>query len=116
MGDLNARTGGRDDRAEATDVYLARELAAMGAAGVTAADVTPSEWCAKVGPRASRDMGITNKHGTFLLDMCREQGLLILNGRLHGDEAGAHTFFQHGDTSRHCSLIDYCVATLPALV
>ena len=73
VGDLNARTGGRDDRAEATDVNLSRELGAMhGDRGVTAADYTPSEWCARVEPRASRDVGITNEHGTFLLDMCRE--------------------------------------------
>ena len=48
VGDQDARSGGQADRAEVTDLNIAREPGAMGAAGVTAADATPSHWCAGV--------------------------------------------------------------------
>ena len=60
--------------------------------------------------RRSMDTKILNQPGRRLLQMCRELGLVILNGRLPGDEEGQFTF--HG--SKGQSLIDYAIAS-PAL-
>jgi len=114
MGDLNARTGGGDDRV--CDITW-REWQALDEAGVAApADMLPQAAHAlRVPRRASADTGRTNAHGAFVVELCKDAGLVILNGRLPGDPHGACTFHQHGDTERGRSLIDYCLAN-PGLV
>jgi hypothetical protein len=104
LGDLNARTSQADDRgghdADGGDPVVAR----------TAWDITRS---ARVGQRTSADHGSQNAHGKDLISLCRDSGIVILNGRLPGDEGGAHTF--HADTRNLHSVIDYFIAS-PALV
>jgi len=53
--------------------------------------------------------GLKGWHNEFL-DLCRSLGLLILNGRITGDESGECTCFANGGSS----LVDYMVAS-PAL-
>ena len=110
MGDLNARTGSKDDRC---DQSFFREWEALEAAGISAPGdlVQEGVWSSRVGGRASCDKGRTNGHGGFLLDLCRDQGLLVLNGRLPGDVEGAYTYYQHGNPEGHSSVIDYFVAS-----
>jgi hypothetical protein len=53
--------------------------------------------------------GLKGSHNEFL-DLCHSSGLLILNGRIAGDESGECTCFANGGSS----LVDYMVAS-PAL-
>ena len=57
--------------------------------------------------RNNLDSKSPNKSGKLLLEMCKETGLRILNGRSMGDLFGEFTCF----TYNGCSLIDYAVAS-----
>jgi len=50
--------------------------------------------------------GLKGWHNEFL-DLCRSSGLLILNGKITGDESGECICFANGDSS----LVDYMVAS-----
>lgn len=110
MGDLNARTRDADDRAERS---TALEWEGLQHAGVAAPSdlVHACVVCTTVGKRTSRDHGNVNAHGTHLLQACKQQALVVFNGRLPGDDDGACTFFQHGNADSGNSLIDYFVGS-----
>jgi hypothetical protein len=59
--------------------------------------------------RRNQDTRAPNALGRKLLEICRMHGLLIMNGRLVGDEAGSYTF--HADGREGRSLIDYVIAS-----
>jgi hypothetical protein len=68
--------------------------------------------------RANMDSARPNRSGAKLTELCRHNNLLILNGRLPGNEDGCWTF--HGDPTRGAdgavtykksSVIDYTVAS-----
>lgn len=72
-------------------------------------DVLPDDYIAdKCLPRFSQDKGHLNSNGTFLLDLCKQTGLRILNGRVGSDAGiGKYTFVGH----RGSSLVDYVLAS-----
>jgi hypothetical protein len=105
LGDLNARTGQEDDReGERGEAWGHAPAANEG-------DIARA---GQVGPRKSADLPKPNPHGKRLLQLCRETGMVILNGRLPGDEHGAFTFQATGQHAKR-SLVDYFVAS-PGLV
>lgn len=59
--------------------------------------------------RQSRDNIYDPEMGGRLIRMCRDQNLVILNGRLPGDTHGAFTFFADGREGR--SVVDYIIST-----
>lgn len=52
---------------------------------------------------------VVNKSGRQLLQMCKNLGLYIINGRTHGDSLGRSTYCSHLGNS----VIDYCITDLP---
>ena len=113
MGDLNARTGDLNDR---LDLQNVREWGTMCDMGVPVPTevVALQEHASHAGQRRNRDSGI-NEHGKQLVYLCRDQGLLILNGRLPGDLCGDFTYFRGGNNEDCHSTIDYFIAS-PGLV
>ena len=57
--------------------------------------------------RQSQDKGRLNNHGTMLLDMCKQTGLRIMNGRCGEDKSGQYTHVG----SRGSSVVDYVVSS-----
>ena len=55
--------------------------------------------------RRNNDKSKVNEHGNCLLDLCRDSGLRILNGRKFGDIFGNCTYF--GPMCKEPTLIDY---------
>ena len=109
MGDLNARTGKLDDRYDDGDMLMWEGMEGSGAA--MPADLIAKQMASRmIQLRNSCDEKV-NKNGGMLINLCREQGLVILNGRLPGDTVGACTYFMHGKKDKPSSLIDYFVAT-----
>ena len=53
--------------------------------------------------RNNQDKKATNKSGKLLIELCKEAGLRILNGRTIGDLHGKYTCI----TYNGCSLVDY---------
>lgn len=107
-GDMNARVG------EKSDVLESAVWEGMEAAGV----VVPQA-AVQVPPRRTQDGKYFDKAlGGPFLDLCSLHGLVILNGRLTGDNdervGGAFTFYARGRPNAR-SLIDYFIAT-PSLV
>ena len=90
MGDLNARTG-----MEADTLAALQELEDL--------DIEAS--CDPVA-RKNED-GVVNAQGRCLLSLCKEAGLVILNGRLPGDEHGSFTF----ESANGRSAVDYFLAS-----
>lgn len=107
MGDLNARTGSLDDRGTAFDVQDWTELQAAGI-DIPADVIQAASETTNIAQRCSRDRQ-TNKIGKRIIQMCKDHGLIILNGRLPGDTVGQCTFFADGKPGQ--SLIDYYIAT-----
>ena len=104
LGDFNARTG----RCLETDVQATDELAALTErTGIAAGLATAHPALAHLQARRSCDAQV-NAMGRDLLQMCKTSGLVILNGRLPGDEEGTWTF--HGSRRRR-SVIDYAIAS-----
>ena len=59
-------------------------------------------------PRFSQDYGRTNNNGSLLLDLCKQTGLRIFNGRVGDDsDKGKCTFVGHNGTS----LVDYFIGS-----
>ena len=52
----------------------------------------------------------SNKHGLQLLQLCRTQGLYIINGRSRGDPYGRYTYSSHLSSSR--PTVDYFITDL----
>ena len=57
--------------------------------------------------RCSQDKGRINNNGIVLLDLCKQTGMRILNGRCDRDQDGKNTFI--GRTGS--SVVDYVIAT-----
>ena len=104
LGDLNARTGACLE----TDADAQGEWAALSLhAGITIDASILHPALAHIGPRQSCDTQV-NAMGKDLLQMCKSRGLVILNGRLPGDETGTWTFY---GSRRRRSVIDYVLAS-----
>ena len=58
-------------------------------------------------PRNNLDPKRTNKSGKYLLDLCKETGLRILNGRKVGDLSGKPTCIRYNG----CSVVDYMLVS-----
>ena len=92
LGDLNARTANLADFVEDDSVDHV--------------DVLPDDNSADTPMSGmSADTG-TNQFGTCLLDLCKQSGLRIINGRF-GAESGKYTYL----TDRGSSVVDYVLAT-----
>ncbi len=112
-GDLNARTACHDDRYDDIEMHEWQDM--EGANIPVPTDLINMHACARMAaPRYSCDM-TSNRNGRLLLDLCKQQGMLIINGRLPSDASGACTFYKHGNPGGACSLIDYFIAT-PSLI
>ena len=96
MGDFNARTGVLNDYVE-LDETARLDL-----------DLLPSDYLEDIvlPTRLNVDQ-IVNDQGKYLLDMCIESKLRILNGRILGDSLGYNTYFG----PRGSSTIDYIVVS-----
>ena len=103
LGDFNSRTGCCLE----TDVSTADELAALAELVGMAPGAPTHPALASLQARQSCDTQV-NAMGRHLLHMCKSRGLVILNGRLPGDEEGTWTF--HGSRGRR-SVIDYAIAS-----
>ena len=57
-------------------------------------------------PRCSQD-SVHNKSGCKLLSFCKENDLMILNGRVESDSEGRFTYLSRAG----CSVIDYVVVS-----
>ena len=62
-------------------------------------------------PRNNLDPKLINNSGKHLLNLCKESGLRILNGRTIGDLQGKHTCI----TYNGCSVIDYMLVSIELL-
>ena len=112
-GDLNARTGRVPDTCDHRDLGHWAELA-LGGVPVPGDLITAQYKLSRHATRRNNQDSTTNSHGRALIQLCKEHGLVILNGRVPGDEGGAFTYFRHGKTDM-CSTIDYFVCS-PSLV
>ena len=94
QGDFNARTG------------EAQEFITDDANSAIFHDSLPDDYESDIQIiRQSLDKGNVDKRGTQLIDLCTENNLRILNGRIVGDCKGKKTCFQHGGSS----LVDYVI-------
>jgi exonuclease III len=89
LGDFNSRTGVNNETLE-YNTYIDDEL--------------PVD--SSLTQRNSKD-NKTNEFGKKLLDLCRHNNLIILNGRVIGDMLGQYTSFHYNGSSA----IDYCIVT-----
>ena len=71
--------------------------------------ILPEDYCADVNlTRQSLDNGRLNSYGTQLLDICKQSGLGILNGRVGDDQnIGKYTYV----ASTGSSVVDYVIST-----
>ena len=71
----------------------------------------PDDYTAgRVRPHVLQDSGHTNNNGIALLELCKQTGLRVLNGRCDQDAGiGKYSFVG----SRGCSLVDYVLAPEP---
>jgi len=98
ISDFNARTNVADDYVDCR--YFADHMLDTLPLGNDFSEVLPERHNSDKG-------GLKGWHNEFL-DLCRSSGLLILNGRIAGDESGECTCFANGGFS----LVDYMVASL----
>ena len=97
MGDFNARVGLGVDF-DGSDIGEDLLLQSTGTAPVI-----------DINPRCSTDTAPPNRLGEALLHLCVVSGLIIMNGRTHGDMHGATTFYADGMDRK--SVIDYVLAS-----
>ena len=96
MGDFNARTGVANDYIELDHIYQADE------------GILPSYFLEdSLLPKRFNIDKIINIQGQYLLDLCIETRLHILNGRFIGDSAGCNTYLR----PRISSTIDYVIVS-----
>ena len=109
-GDLNSRTGLLDDRVPIDDLQEWQDLN-IANVPIPSSLITSQLQLHTLPSRCSTDHTI-NVHGRRLIEICQSQGLVILNGRLPGDESGSMTYTQHGNSVlNHSSLIDYYISS-----
>lgn len=92
FGDLNARTGN----------LFAKELPEYSGDLMHDDDLTDGLCVSRI----SKDSTV-NDFGRYLINMCEQLELVILNGVLQGDECGHYTYIAHNGSS----VIDYFVAS-----
>ena len=107
-GDLNSRTGCLDDRGSIVEQEEWEHSGAPSPAEL----VHERGLIQSIAMRNSSD-SCDNDMGKRLIKFCQDHCMIILNGRLPGDESGAHTF--HADGREAFSLVDYFIST-PRLV
>ena len=106
LGDFNSRTGcALEYDTQETDDWAEME-SHMGVAP-PCASIRMRTLCEHLPMRRSMDT-TKNLMGSELLQVCKSHGLVILNGRLPGDENGTWTFYGPG---RSCSVIDYIIVS-----
>jgi sorting nexin-29 len=110
MGDMNARTGGLDDFCNKSDLSQWEGMESAGVHVPSGLIHDQSHIARMFSHRANKDT-VSDSNGRLLADICRDHGLIILNGRISGDQEGMHTYFQHGKLSGSKSVIDYFVST-----
>ena len=94
LGDLNSRIGQHYD-------YVADDFATHIHVDAIPDDYIPDQNL----PRKSQDQ-VTNQNGQLLLDLLKQTGLRVANGRVCEDrDVGSFTFV----SSRGSSLVDYCI-------
>ena len=91
IGDLNSRTGAENDLLE-PNVHIDSMHCLDGGD--------------KVNVRISND-SVLSQYGKTVIDLCKHNNLLILNGRTLGDLDGKYTSFHYNG----CSVIDYCIVS-----
>ena len=102
-------------QADLLDFCAAGEVVLMGdfnAHTCTERDVpadTSNSQLACIPTRASMDAHAVNRMGRHLLETCQRFGLVILNGRLPGDESGHTT--HSGNRGGQGSLLDYIIVS-----
>ena len=107
-GDFNARVGIAADHEEHTEWEGTEEHTGV---APPLEDLRMQRVLQNLPRRDSQDSEC-NEMGQRLLDMCKATGLLILNGRLPGDEQGACTFYGPlGKQKSGSAVLDYCIAT-----
>jgi hypothetical protein len=107
-GDFNARVGAAADHEEHTEWEGTEEHTGV----APPLDDLRMQRVLQNLPRRDSQDSECNEMGRFLLDMCKATGLLILNGRLPGDEQGACTFYGPiGKEKSGSAVLDYCIAT-----
>ena len=72
-------------------------------------DVLPDDYCIDFNSsRTSQDKGRLNNNGHLLLDLCKQTGLRILNGRIGNDKnIGRYTYIGHNGSS----VVDYIISS-----
>ena len=72
-------------------------------------DILPEDYSADISlTRYSQDSGRLNNNGRMLLDLCKQTGLRIMNGRVGNDKnLGRYTYVG----SRGSSVVDYVIST-----
>ena len=106
VGDMNARTGSLSD-------YVIIEKCILEKTGFICENATSELLCdedtlikSNVTPhRVNMDKKSDNR-GRKLIEMCKNTGLLIVNGRIGADSRVGHT------TCKNVSTVDYCIASL----
>ena len=75
---------------------------------INVGDVLPDDYVTDVPViRCCEDTGNLNNYGSLLLDLCKQTGLRILNGRCCEDKQGLYTYIG----PRGSSLVDYVVTS-----
>lgn len=93
-GDMNAHTSDNPD-------FVADE-------SLNHTDFLPDEYCVdNYLKRCSQDKGRINNNGNMLLDLCKQSGMRILNGRCNGDKDGKFTYVG----SKGSSVVDYVITS-----
>ena len=106
-GDFNSRTSSQPDYIE-TDEFFSELFDFDAETAEFFSHINKLECLNILKDRRSQDSHVNN-HGHRLLDLCRNNNLFILNGRL-GQDRGIGRF-----TFRNASVIDYMLATAPVL-
>jgi len=108
-GDLNSRTGCVDERGS----LIEREEWEHIGAPAPAELMQERGLVQSIAMRNSSDTVCDSDMGKRLIKFCQDHCMIILNGRLPGDETGSYTF--HADGREAFSLVDYFIST-PTLV
>ena len=101
MGDFNARTGRELDTFAEDDAWFEEHL------GIEEIIAEEEANIVRASERANEDLAV-NGNGRRLLNLCRENNLAIVNGRMAGDQKGAYTCYNRNGGK---SAVDYALVT-----
>ena len=102
MGDFNSRTGVEPDMFNEEERWFEEQLGLN-----ELAEETDAEQCNEYRGRQNEDTAM-NQNGRRLINVCKENGLLIVNGRTSGDMRGAITCFNRNGGR---SSVDYAIVS-----